>query len=60
MKVSLTIQQEINTSLTAGLKVQTKRIKIKNMAPKSELNSGDSDKKINLIKDKLFACSLAN
>ena len=33
---------------------------IKNMAFKGELDSGNLDKKINLIKDKLFAYSLVN
>ena len=33
---------------------------IKNMAPKGELNSGNLDKKVDLIKDRLFTRSLAN
>ena len=33
---------------------------IENMIFKSEFNLGDSDEKLDLIKDKLFAHSLAN
>ena len=33
---------------------------MENMAPKNEFNSGNSDKKINLAKNKLFIYLLAN